>query len=841
MAEVAVYPLPTAPRWLRFADGISDPTYMRGLAGFLHVCCNGATLLVPLAAQVDLCLAAGEHNLLCALQAGPGRGQFCVCIPTDAASQTVSVDTLTAAFATCTDRKSADRASHLRRCVRGNSARMLQAADALLTWAKGPARSLPMAAYRKRTATAAGAIRYQRVGGYLVSDVDVLSVVPNPAPRRVGLLSIARCPRLHARRLQRAANGTLSARLPARISDDRDPVYRCRSDIRQIMAHVATQALGTAPSPLAVDGHPEPRTVLYGVRVMHLPVVLGVYGRYSEKKGGTFSKTPLCNGADVHIAGHLLWYAQQNRGSKKDRDTVQRYARLAQARGHSLTAALRHYDALAEITGDAYPFAPGTPFRAPSTKRLLRIATHWGVWIKRRRSARVGIEEMEKQWTSAAPVWPTLLRPPFAMVSNVESADWNSDVDYRSWIQACQTAHVPNTTVPMPPLAPLALVWEPKIDGWRVLLHWDGRRLSWFSNTGRLLCGGARVSRLPGDIHRQVEASCVEGRCPAFILDCELTAGATDATTTAELQGLGAGMVAVPRRTRASAVRKLGAVHTLFVMDCIFSGSDVSCTNLGRRRRAAAALVKTIGLNGSMLAVRLVPQQPVPGDDHSGEIPPAFVAAAFPAMVSANMEGIVVKLTSLAYGGPHTVLKPVYYITDAAAVEAGRASALPAAAALPLPEMLRMSQRYARVVYMGCRTLGHDPWLEPVFGVKGVATPPYRPGHPWHNYVPIHVEGFKTAHILCARARVSGLPHSTTHRVTRTASHDPGMEYLLHRPTAVTPTFQLFAEQVYLRQNTTGWSFPYRLYLIHGRLGASPVDTATELEARFSRLPHLGR
>ena len=280
-------------------------------------------------------------------------------------------------------------------------------------------------------------------------------------------------------------------------------------------------------------------------------------------------------------------------------------------------------------------------------------------------------------------------------------------------------------------------------------------------------------------------------------------------------------------RARASAVRKAGADHSLVIVDAIVvDDEDISSESLARRRALVDPLIKSLQAeipSFSRLRLEQISQYPVTTGTHL--IPLQFLRDSFFAMCKNRMEGIVVKLTALTYGSPHTVLKPIYYGT--------LTPTFPQQIAPSLPVFLENYKCYAKVVYMGYRAVPRDPFLEPIFGVKSKES--YPTNHPWHGYAPVHVEGFKTAYSMARVSIVNSLNHKDTAAMTLGVEEVPHVSFHLHIINSFTPKFYMVAEAAYSRIAKDGvCKVPIRLYLPR-LLATRPknVDTLEEFNRRL--------
>lgn len=622
---------------------------------------------------------------------------------------------------------------------------------------------------------------YACIGGFARRDDGTCYALQRIPRSKTGPIALATCRALPYSLVYREQDNTVRARLdttalqlpPLSVAD---AAAQCIADTKQA---VRLSPLPISPVAVAYT----PMEVLFGVPPHHVASAMTLFTRKDEKEPYKFSLIAGTRRRDSALAKALL---------QLDSDVTKQAANsimLGLARGHSRATAL--------VDGRSHGFVPGVLFRAPVCKKLLGKKSIWTTHALRRR---------------APP--PKRLEEPFALLGKGTTASHN-DADLRAW----QSGAVPT-------LVPFRLVWQPKVDGWRVLLHNSDKGVTWASNTGRDI-----TSLVPAAARRALKAAVANMR--PFILECELVAGRVIDVSPALFAAMGA--PAVPRRTRASAVTSLALTHTLFITDAlVVNGNDISNQSQRDRRTACWKLRDKMGPTAACV-VRLIPQFAI-NTRSVGEIPVNFIGRAFKAMLQADMEGVVVKAESLVYGSTHTVIKPIHY---------GTLSSFPR----PLTP-LQFSKQFPwllAVVYMGYIDVPQPPWATPVFGVSCPGAFP--PRHPWHGYTPVHIEGYKVAHSMLGAAHArkqfhvlngdGGMHTGWTLKDTQTST---GCVQHLHPVTDASPLIWLAAERVYRRADMSGWHLPLRLYLPRVWHAQRPVRpaTAAETTVMLASAEHVG-
>lgn len=797
--------LPRAPRALVIKlpglSGTLHETAITSLAGFLFVYNNKMCTLTPLAAQPDVVV-----NSVCGWVQRV-EDHFCLCLPKievqTAKGRIVvtrelgpTVDDLLGAITTAPGTTAAQQAGHIASCFPGHAGAV---ASAIQVWRAGAAKTVPMARFLRQMGTQPVVPRrFQLVGGYLVSNRGVFQTAKT-SPISIGGVTVGVCVRSDKQRVKVTDDGKIKTYAPV-TKLHRADIGMVRNDIMVQEFSVRQQHRTAArPTPFPLPQRAvAPRDLLYRVRPEHVPAALAVFARYSDKNSATFGSYTGVRSNERAIVKELV---KIELGLKTFATRARRVV-LAAARGHNMEELLAVAKEKPQTKfSSAFGFKAGVAFRAPRTKRLLRNKSIWAL------DARVRASIVRKDGK-------TPFQEPNAMIGK-PSSSWHNDADLKHW----QTSGGQ--------LKPFELIWEPKIDGWRILLHWDGSQLHWVSNTGRLLFNDNEFGKswIPSDINNLVTGAAA-GMLP-FIIDCELSEGVYETVAVPELQSHSSD-VTVTTRSRASAVRSRGADHTLFVIDCVVLGAtDVSPLSLFDRRKYCEGIATKLARklpSYSRIKVAVVPQYGLATQTH--EIPSEFVKDAFYAMVAHKMEGIVVKLTTLVYGSSHTVLKPIYYGTQYAT--------FPKELAPSREIFIDTYKCYARVVYMGHKAVPREPWIEPIFGVKDLHA--YPAGHPWHGYVPIHIEGFKTAYSMARMAKVNTLVHVPAEKTAAVGFKvEPHANILLHPVGMATPKFYMVAEAAYKRKNMGAWKYPFRLYLprLLENFEPSVLDQSQDLTLRL--------
>ena len=624
-----------------------------------------------------------------------------------------------------------------------------------------------------RQASNVGAVQvttahFTRVGGYVKSDNGVTYAVQEQQKYNVGDVAVVPSGGLPD---NVSWNSKLTYKLPVREHSDgavrRVTLNTILLRARQMRPPIATKQLTIEEACAPAD----PRRLLWGVSKHILPEAVTLLTRKSDKEQPNFLGTlGFKQKRDITFVRNLVTLDQNCTTDEAKRIML------------SMRRGIAYADARAS-KAVSLPFRPGTLFRAPKCK--------------------VEYEKSKPPWKREAEILSRAVESDHdkynepSILLQATSKYWHSNADLRKWTGGAKPA--------------VEAVWEPKIDGWRVLLHWTGDRLAWASNTGRDI-----TSIMPEMLRKKVENACAA--LGAFILECELVAGNVvdcDAQYTAGITK--ENTRGVPKRTRASQVTARGTQHTLFVVDCIVeNGLDVSNKSYLDRKTHAVKLMEALGL-------RIVPHFTVALDDKFN-LTPEFVNNAYAAMLKSGIEGIVIKCTGLVYGAKHAVLKPVYYLTRPAA--------------FPVVDAWDLFWCYAGVVYMGYIEADRAPWCLPIFGIKD-ASSKLSPTHPWHGYTPIHIEGYKVANRMMASANGYTQPHviesyrQPTPWFSKGETTTTGCRRFLHRITKFTPRLLLVGEMVYERKDKVGWSFPWRIYLARSIIKHAPVDDTVSLKRRF--------
>lgn len=621
-------------------------------------------------------------------------------------------------------------------------------------------------------------MRFKRAGGYVFTDKGRVYAIQPPKSYKtvdVAVKPMATLPD----NVTWSSRTKLNFKLPAQQNKD--------GSVRRISQHTLIQQASTSRPPkfiqsLTVADACEPvdaQQLIWGVHSSCLLQAVALLTRAGEKQQPNFLKTMgIRNKRDLRFVKTLV-------NPAKPTDRMPRVVLLGVVRGHPYKDARLEYTSASA----SLPFRPGRLFRAPKTKAdYSSNATLWNAELK---------------------VWKDMQAPagdyeePLVLLEPSRGQKWHSNAHLRKWKVGSKPA--------------FEYVWEPKIDGWRVLLHWTGKDLLWASNTGRNITG-----LVPKKFRQQIFTACQS--CQAFILECELVAGEIENGSEAEVECItGDRFAKMPRRTRASQVKSVSSQHTLFAMDCLcYNNEDISNKAYADRKVCASKLIFQDMENARIQAI---PCHKVRSTD--GVIDKEFINSMFAKMLEAGIEGIVIKATSLAYGHKYAVLKPIYYITH--------------------PKMLHgldpweLFQCYASTVYMGYIEVGRAPWFYPIFGVK-TETSKLRKSHPWYGYTPVHIEGYATAYSMMKHVRGYDQTHVVESYYTQTPWFSQGLvsrtgaRRYLHNVNATSPCVTLVAEMAYERKNKKGWAFPIRLYLarsIPQTQKLFPVDTVKTLTERL--------
>lgn len=742
-------------------------------AGVICACPGGwalslpaARVCVPMAGSVTVTPPDGSSIVVHQDSDAVNYGRWCVCRSKALPAMAPVLTNLLSVLQAAPDGNPAERAQLVHRCF-PNACNAVAAAllSSLAPGATTPAAAALTAAQTFGTARLLQ--RYTRLGGFARRDDGTCYALQQMARSKTGAIAVSTCPQLPGTLVYREATDAICYRHqtttgPLGLHSTADTAAAC---IANAKLHKFVKPLPIAAEVRAYT----PMEVLFGVPAHHVGAAMTLFTRKGEKEPYKYSLVANTSRQDAALAKELL-LLQPSATAQIVQSTM-----LGMARGHALAKALH--------LSQSQQFVPGTRFRAPSCKKLLGKKSIWATHVKRRASATRGAR----------------LQEPYALLGKGTMAAHN-DADLRAW-QAGKA-----------PLVPFRLVWQPKLDGWRILLHNSTAGVLWASNTGR------DITELVPEKLRRAVAAAING-VPPFVLEGELVAGPVDDISPPLMAAMGA--AAVPRRTRASAVRSRGLGHTLFITDAlVIDNVDISNQSQRSRRTATWKLRDQMG----PCPVRVVPQFAL-NTRSPGVIPVKFVARAFKAMVQADMEGVVVKAESLVYGSTHTVIKPINY---------GTLGAFPRP--LAPAQFKKLFPHLLAVVYMGFIDMPQAPWAAPVFGVASPGTFPKR--HPWHGYAPVHIEGYKVAYAMLRAANAAGLPHVRNHEAgmhtgwtLSGAATSTGCVQHLHPVTSASPLLWLAAERVYRRVDMIGWQLPLRLYLPRVWKAQRPTRPSTADEA----------
>lgn len=503
------------------------------------------------------------------------------------------------------------------------------------------------------------------------------------------------------------------------------------------------------------------KRLVWGVDAHVLPLALKLLTRKSEKNQPSFLTTfGYKNSRDLTFVSHML--SKLNNWPKSN--VKNKIVLLSMRRGHSCDKALQHLN-------HSLGFEPFVLFRAPRSKVAYDHNTStWKTDISLLQSATVKTQS-------------NYVEPATLLFRN--SKYWHGNALLRNWTGGAKPT--------------FDLVWEPKIDGWRILLHWNGVDVLWQSNTGRNI-----TSLIPADVKDLTSRGCA--RCKPFILDCELVVGDIKFCEAEHFKKIPYTdtLHNIPYRTRASEVTSKTGTHTLFILDCLVANNiDISNLPYSERIKKAHRIHTDMRRMGNF--IRFVPQIPI-NNKERGKLSKTFVKEMCVAMLNSGLEGIVIKCTGLVYGAKHCVLKPIYFLTRKKTY--------------PFDDFNIWNHFwcYCDVVYLGYIETDRDPWCLPIFGIQSNADN-YRKSHPWHGYIPVHLEGYKVAYNMMRLANGKRQPHVqesvyvSTPWFSVSQRSSTGCQRFLHPVTQASPRIRLVAEMIYKRKNTLGWSFPYRLYL----------------------------
>jgi hypothetical protein len=518
----------------------------------------------------------------------------------------------------------------------------------------------------------------------------------------------------------------------------------------------------------------DPRRLIWGVSVSTLAATISLLTRKSDKEQpNVLGILGFKRKRDLTLVRNLIVIDQKCTSVEAKRILL------------SMRKGIAYKDALVSKT-ESLPFRPGTLFRAPKSKvEYKKGRPPWKTDFKILSAAS---ETDYKKYNEPG------------ILLQATSKYWHGLADLREW-RGGERPH-------------FQAVWEPKLDGWRILLHWTGNSLIWGSNTGRDIS-----SLIPAKLHDNIKTAC--GKVSPFILECELVAGTLencDARFTSKITR--ENTRGVPKRTRASQVRSKSVEHTLFAVDCIVHNNvDVSNKSYVKRKSLVVQLVDALEAPG----LRIVPHFDIVLDSDAN-VTTTFLKHAYEAMVRSGIEGIVIKGAGLVYGAKHIVLKPVYYITRPSA--------------FPLFDAWDIFRCYAGVVYMGYIEVDRAPWCFPIFGIRD-GNSHLRKTHPWHGYTPIHIEGYKIAARMMSHANGYKQEHLIesfrypTPWFSGGATNTTGCRRFLHKISPASPRLLLVGEMVYERKDQRGWSFPLRFYLARSIAKTVEIDDTTSL---FDRL-----